>query len=283
MYKTLILFVLPLILISGCTTEGNVIKNVSKSGNDIICEKIALDCGNGIVVSCKNEIIDGKCTDCEPNCEGMVMDLDNAVILENLDYIKSDKEIQKNIPINTESSSTGPVEEPVETEEIIGEPPQNPVQETCVESWSCSDWSECIENIQTRNCIDDNLCGTEENKTEESQSCIVVVEATVNDVVLYEIMPNPSEGSEWVSLHNPTDFDIDLTGTFIDDLIDGGRQPQELNQIIESQSTLVIEITKYSRSYFNNGGDDVNFLDSDGNVIDSFTYNSTEKDVAIQI
>ena len=96
-------------------------------------------------------------------------------------------------------------------------------------------------------------------------------------------MPNPSEGSEWVSLHNPTDFDIDLTGTFIDDLIDGGRQPQELNQIIESQSILVIEITKYSRSYFNNGGDDVNFLDSDGNVIDSFTYTLTEKDVAIQI
>lgn len=289
MYKTLILFVLPLILISGCTTEGNVIKNVSKSGNDIICEKTTLDCGNGIVVSCKNEIIDSKCTDCEPNCEGMVMDLDNAVILENLDDIKSDKEIQKNIPINTESSSTGPVEEPVETEEIIEEPPQDPVQEPlpeCVESWSCSDWSECIENIQTRNCIDDNLCGTEENKTEESQSCIVVIEATVNDVVLNEVMPDPSNESEWFELYNPTDFDIDLTGTWFDDFLgsDGSQPPQPIiSGIIESKNVLVIELTKYKTSYFNNGKEEeVNFLDSDGNVIDSFSYSTTEKGLSWQ-
>ena len=44
----------------------------------------------------------------------------------------------------------------------------NPV---CIESWTCSSWSACINNQQTRTCTDLNACGTTQNKPLEIQSC----------------------------------------------------------------------------------------------------------------
>ena len=45
-------------------------------------------------------------------------------------------------------------------------------QNTCVENWSCEDWSECTEQeTQTRTCTDSNSCGTTENKPSITQSC----------------------------------------------------------------------------------------------------------------
>jgi hypothetical protein len=41
----------------------------------------------------------------------------------------------------------------------------------CDEDWACSDWSECIDNLQTRECTDQNACGTEESKPPETQAC----------------------------------------------------------------------------------------------------------------
>lgn len=41
----------------------------------------------------------------------------------------------------------------------------------CEEDWTCTEWSECVEETQTRTCIDDNECGTTDDKPEESQSC----------------------------------------------------------------------------------------------------------------
>ncbi|MEM4366090.1 MAG: hypothetical protein QXN46_00625, partial [Candidatus Woesearchaeota archaeon] len=48
---------------------------------------------------------------------------------------------------------------------------------TCVENWSCSEWSECIPNatlgsgIASRKCIDLNRCGTTKNKPTENINC----------------------------------------------------------------------------------------------------------------
>jgi len=45
----------------------------------------------------------------------------------------------------------------------------------CIESWTCSDWSDCIDGTQTRTCTDANNCGTELEKpstTQECQSCV---------------------------------------------------------------------------------------------------------------
>jgi len=43
----------------------------------------------------------------------------------------------------------------------------------CFEDWSCSSWSVCVDSLQTRTCSDANSCGTELNKPEESQVCVV--------------------------------------------------------------------------------------------------------------
>jgi len=41
----------------------------------------------------------------------------------------------------------------------------------CIESWSCTDWSECVNQIQTRTCTDSNECGTLVNRPSISQVC----------------------------------------------------------------------------------------------------------------
>jgi len=41
----------------------------------------------------------------------------------------------------------------------------------CTENWSCTSWSSCSGNAQTRTCSDANACGTTSNKPAESQSC----------------------------------------------------------------------------------------------------------------
>ncbi|RLE40310.1 hypothetical protein DRZ77_02555, partial [Candidatus Woesearchaeota archaeon] len=43
----------------------------------------------------------------------------------------------------------------------------------CVENWSCGDWSDCEDGVQTRECTDLNKCGTENNKPETERSCTV--------------------------------------------------------------------------------------------------------------
>jgi len=41
----------------------------------------------------------------------------------------------------------------------------------CVEDWTCTDWSECVNNKQTRTCTDENNCGTTVNKPIEERAC----------------------------------------------------------------------------------------------------------------
>ena len=41
----------------------------------------------------------------------------------------------------------------------------------CQEKWVCTDWNTCKDGLQTRKCIDQNSCGTDERKPMESQPC----------------------------------------------------------------------------------------------------------------
>ncbi|MBU1975834.1 MAG: hypothetical protein KKG59_05510 [Nanoarchaeota archaeon] len=47
-------------------------------------------------------------------------------------------------------------------------PPPN-----CLPDWQCTVWSACTEGTQTRTCTDANVCGTDEGRPAESQSCTV--------------------------------------------------------------------------------------------------------------
>jgi len=42
---------------------------------------------------------------------------------------------------------------------------------SCTPNWSCSKWSPCINNLQTRTCNDLNKCGTTNNRPVLSQNC----------------------------------------------------------------------------------------------------------------
>ncbi len=57
--------------------------------------------------------------------------------------------------------------------ECIKNDPECGVNETCVEAWTCSVWSDCQpNNLETRTCTDMNECGTELNKPAETRACI---------------------------------------------------------------------------------------------------------------
>jgi len=43
----------------------------------------------------------------------------------------------------------------------------------CTENWACSDWTECINGTQTKSCTDTNNCGTEDDKPDETQTCVL--------------------------------------------------------------------------------------------------------------
>jgi len=53
-----------------------------------------------------------------------------------------------------------------------GESPEPPANETCAESWSCGDWSDCVDNQRTRTCVDLNDCNTTVNKPAEVEVCV---------------------------------------------------------------------------------------------------------------
>src|SRR3989344_6124510 len=47
-----------------------------------------------------------------------------------------------------------------------------PAVQLCLENWVCNEWSECVDGVQTRTCVDTNDCGTQQNKLPESRACI---------------------------------------------------------------------------------------------------------------
>lgn len=61
-------------------------------------------------------------------------------------------------------SSTTTTEETTETAQEQG----------CQERWTCSNWGECVNGIQTRTCTDENDCGTNSREPFSSQPCTTV-------------------------------------------------------------------------------------------------------------
>jgi hypothetical protein len=58
----------------------------------------------------------------------------------------------------------------------------------CQEDWSCTDWSECVNSIQARTCVDKNDCGTTASKPVETQNC----EAQITPISgLFTFMTSP--------------------------------------------------------------------------------------------
>lgn len=71
-----------------------------------------------------------------------------------------------NCTINTSACTRTPIAPPRPPQ------PRPPSPPTCREKWVCSEWTRCGEaGRQTRNCFDDNRCGTTKNKPTILQTC----------------------------------------------------------------------------------------------------------------
>ncbi len=98
---------------------------------------------------------------------------------------------------------------------------------------------------------------------------------TYNKVYLSEVMIDPETGNnDWVEIYNDNEFEIDLSGWYIDDLENAGTTPKQLALIIPAKNYKSFE---FSGSIFNNSGDSVRLLDFDQKEIDGFQYKSSEK------
>ncbi len=70
-------------------------------------------------------------------------------------------------------------------------------QPECIERWRCDDWKDCgLQNLQTRDCIDLNSCGTLEDKPPETRACVYEEKPTTGVPVVApppEFVPNVAE------------------------------------------------------------------------------------------
>jgi len=54
---------------------------------------------------------------------------------------------------------------------------------TCTPNWKCGDWQTCVNSSQTRICLDDANCNTQEGIPATSQACIIEIKETCSDKI----------------------------------------------------------------------------------------------------
>ncbi len=104
---------------------------------------------------------------------------------------------------------------------------------------------------------------------------------TCSDIKINEILPANSTvySSDWVELYNPTGTAVNIGGCIIDDITSGGGSPYTIpsGTTIAAYGFWTVDIA----SVFNNAGDSVNLIATNGTtIIDSFTFGSTGYDVS---
>jgi hypothetical protein len=72
----------------------------------------------------------------------------------------------ENLTFTTDSISSGGSTQTINNDEVV-------VEEECVENWRCSSWSICSDELQSRTCVDNNDCGSNEDKPETLRDCIM--------------------------------------------------------------------------------------------------------------
>lgn len=58
------------------------------------------------------------------------------------------------------------------------------IAEECIEDWNCTDWSDCENGEQIRECVDLNNCNTENDKPDEIQECEIVLSCSEQEGVV---------------------------------------------------------------------------------------------------
>jgi hypothetical protein len=110
-------------------------------------------------------------------CNGCITELDLSATIETGD---GDGNGGNGGGKKTTGGGTITTETPEEQEE-------EPVE--CVEKWVCTDWSACVDGLQTRTCTDENSCGTEEDKPLETQPCVEEEGGILGPTGLFTLTP----------------------------------------------------------------------------------------------
>jgi len=103
----------------------------------------------------------------------------------------------------------------------------------CEENWSCTEWSDCLNEAQTRTCTDLSECGTNSSKPSEVQDCFIPLECEEN-----------WSCSDWSScvdnLQNKTCADLNNCGTQTNkpEETQGCEEPKEEQQMTEAPTGL---------------------------------------------
>lgn len=102
---------------------------------------------------------------------------------------------------------------------------------------------------------------------------------SVTGIRVSESMVYPDSGDpEWVELYNPNSYEVTLLNWYIDDIADGGATPKKFTLMLPARSYGVYEL---STGIFNNSGDSVRLLNSQDQIIDSFSYTFSQKNISI--
>lgn len=88
-----------------------------------------------------------------------------------------------------------------------------------------------------------------------------------DSVVLNELMPHPSPGSDWIEIYNPTSSDINLSNWT---LVDSTSKIKTLSGNIPPNGFITLDIT----NRLNNAGDSIYLKDVGGASIDNYSYDS---------
>ncbi len=92
-------------------------------------------------------------------------------------------------------------------------------------------------------------------------------------VIINEIMPDPTEGQEWVELYNTTNTPVNLAGATLCDGRAGNCTIAELTGTIDPNSYMVIYLKS---NYLNNSGDKVILFHPSSTILDTTSYNDME-------
>jgi len=95
-----------------------------------------------------------------------------------------------------------------------------------------------------------------------------------SNLVINEFMAQPSEGTDWVEIYNPTTEDIDLTGWLLRDLATSDMKILSGTILAGGFATFEVD------GRLNNGGDTI-YLYYTITEIDSYTYDSSSEDISI--
>ncbi len=98
-------------------------------------------------------------------------------------------------------------------------------------------------------------------------SYILVKPLFASSIVINELMPHPSPGSDWIEIYNP---DSDNTNLSNWTLVDSTSTMKTLSGTIVSNGFATFDVT----NRLNNSGDSIYLKDPSGNIIDNYSYNS---------